>query len=153
MGVRKVVGRSIKKKFNVKQWAGADQVVENANLIKQVVHDVFGKNKKKSKTFHSFEDAVDYYKLSPAALNKRRKNSLYSAITYSVGSFLILVYVIYLFSHLLLLGSLTALILSAVAALLGYREHFTFFQLTERRLKASFKEWLQFAISRRGWSL
>lgn len=153
MGVRKAIGRSVKSKFNVKKWAGAEQVVENAHLIKDIAKDVFEKDKQDTRTFHTFADAARFYGLSEAELKKRRKNSFFMALGFLVLMLLLIAYSIYLLTAPLILAGLTAVMLSAVAGLLAFKEHFTFYQLTTRRLKSSIHDWFAFLCSKQGRSL
>lgn len=94
----------------------------------------------------TFEQAIKRMGLTEADLEKRKKMFTTQVILYIVMSFLVLIYAIHLASTHEVTGMFMAILVSVLGLAYAFRSHFWLFQLKQRRLGCTFKEWLSSTI-------
>lgn len=140
MGVKKTV----KSLFNFSAWMGADELRRSGSNIKQLAKSIF--SVRNAQYEETFEQAVQRFNLSEADLKEREKAFGWMALFYGVLMGVLLAYMAYLWVWGTWSSVLMTLILSAVMASLAFRQHFWYFQVRERRLGCTFKEWFFFLV-------
>ncbi|MFU8797226.1 MAG: type IVB secretion system protein IcmV [Gammaproteobacteria bacterium] len=135
--------KSRKPFFNIREWMGWNQVSEGGKAIKAMAISLFTA---KQPTFkkESFEDALARLQMTEADVLIQIKNFQRLLALFFLGAVSLLGYALYLLfiarSYAAALASfgLTAFLLGQV-----FRYHFWLFQMKQRKLGCSFKEWAQ----------
>lgn len=142
MGVKKVLKAATVGGLNPKRWLGLGQLKSQSKTVTSLVKDTF-KSQKEGDGYQptSFEDCMQHYDLTEAGLQKKMKTSQYMTYFCLGLSVLTFLYMFYQFLHTSLLGGLMCLVLTFVLWALAFREHFNLYQMRERRLGCSVKEW------------
>lgn len=142
MGIRDYVKNTFKANTNVKGWASWDAVKGNAKVVGRFVDDLKVPDEKIPPVAISFEEAMKKYGMTEADVRKSMNGHLQTAIVclvFSVGAF---VWMFYLLFIGMILSSVVSLSLSALMAAYGFREHFHYFQMKQRRLTCTVNEWV-----------
>jgi len=146
MAFKDRVKSGLKKNFDIKAWIGLNSIKRSGSTIRDLYRDVFQttRRKKDGETAApalSFEESMAKYGLTEADIQKKMSFSLLILRVYMLLFAVMLAYMIYLF----VVGQLTAgfFVLVLLLLLLSYifKEHFNYFQMKQRRLGCSFKEW------------
>ncbi|OGO97413.1 MAG: hypothetical protein A3F41_05165 [Coxiella sp. RIFCSPHIGHO2_12_FULL_44_14] len=144
MGFKKVAKRGFFFGLNPLRWAGADQLKENGHVLKQLTDRLFHPNSvdnTASPHRETFEECLQRLGMDEEALKKRMKTAR-TFVRVCLGlSAVLLLYSFYLFASHLILSGLVTLILFFLLLAYVFREHFNYFQMKERRLGCTFKEW------------
>lgn len=140
MGIKQVVKKGLFSGLNPMRWIGYDQIVANGRTIKNMVSSI---TKKNNTSYHptTFDDCMQHYGLTEETLKKRMKSSLRVARVCLVLSVLMLSYTIYLFIRHLPMAAIICVVLTLLLWVYAFREHFNYFQMKQRRLGCTFKEW------------
>lgn len=136
--------RVLSNMFNFRLWFDYDRLKAFNQYILEVFKKVFIPTQIKPKNSKaSFKEAVGKMHLTEEGLISRSKALFRLAILMSTIGFALLVYAVY---HLIE-GNYQASVVSLVVAMIGFvlafRYHFWYFQIKERKLGCSFKEWYQ----------
>lgn len=152
MGLKDSVKGSLLNNVNVKAWVGADNIKRSTMTLRDIFTTFFfaGRAKKGAGTQTlSFDEAMKQYGLSEEDIKKQMKYSLLMLRLYIIFFVLMVVYAFYL---LLVQNQLKAalfdFILVLVLASFMFKESFNYFQMKQRRLGCTFKEWLSFLLKR-----
>ena len=94
----------------------------------------------------TFEQCIKHYGLTDEALTKKRRLHLYTAMGCLLGSVVLLAYTLYLIATGIYFSSLVSVMLAALLVAYAYREHFNAFQIKQRRLGCTFKEWVSYTF-------
>jgi intracellular multiplication protein IcmV len=140
MGVKHVIKKGLFSGLNPMRWIGYEQIAANSRTIKNMVGNI---NKPNGSSYNptSFEDCMQHYGLSEADLKQRMKNSLLIARACLAFSLLMLCYTIYLFIRHMPLSAIICIVLTLLLWAYAFREHFNYFQMKQRRLGCTFKDW------------
>lgn len=147
MGFKKVVKKGFLSGFNVKRWVGMDNIKESTATVGKLYSGFF-KTKPVNANKETFEEAMHHYGLSEIDVKNRMKSSFRIAIGCLIGGVLVLVYTLYLFTTGLVFSSLISFMIGALLFSYAFREHFNYFQMKQRRLGCTFREWLQGSFKR-----
>jgi len=143
MGVKKVLKAGFISSLNPKKIIGLDSLKQQTSLLGSIFKTAFGRKNKDAYQPESFQDAMDHYNVSEEALEKRMRNSLYTVYFCLSLSLITLSYSFYQFSVPSFVGGLMCIVLTILLWSMAFREHFNLFQMRQRRLGCSFKEWFQ----------
>lgn len=149
MGVLKTVKKAMTSGFSVKRWAGTEQIAHNGSVIRNLFKQVFKSphdSVSSNDSPDTFEACLQKYNLTEKDLKKRMKTCLQVALFCALIALVVVVYMFYMFSHDRVLGGLVCGMLAVVAFAHAFREHFNYFQMKQRRLGCTFKEWFAFTI-------
>ena len=138
MGFRSYVKRTVKTNTNVKGWSGWDLIKDNAQVVKNFANDL------KAPTLivpQSFEEAMKQYGLSESDIKKQIRTHFITACVCVVLSLAAFLWMFHLLFKGMFLSGLVSFALSALMAAYGFREHFAYFQLKQRRLNCTVSEW------------
>ncbi len=142
MGIKRVVKKGLFSGLNPVRWIGYEQIASNGRTIKNMVDGLTKPNQTTSFQPATFEDCMRHYGLSEADLQKRMKNALLIARVCAVASLLMLAYTIYLFIHTLPLAAIICVVLTFLLWAYAFRAHFNYFQMKQRRLGCTLKQWV-----------
>ncbi len=147
MGVKKVIKKSFTAGFNPKRWVGVDHIKDNGRVIGHLFTSLFKQESKKVKP-ESFEAAKARLNLTEADLQKRVQQGKYVIIFCLFAALLAFAYMIYLVMHHFYLPGIVTLMISLLALVYAYREHFNIFQIKQRRLGCTFGQWFDGTFKR-----
>lgn len=140
MGVKSIFGRGL----NPKQWLGVNNLKQQtAQLSQTFKSSILLKDKEHTHHYQptSFEDCLKHYHLSEDDLKTKMRNSLwtvYFCLGLSVGT---LSYMFYQIKHHMILSAFMCVTLTFLLWVMALREHFYLFQMRQRRLGCTLKEW------------
>ncbi len=142
MGIKKVLQSSLFGALNPKKWLGYDSLKQHSTLLGRIAKNTLSKQQEgdgyKPK---SFEDCMRHYGVSEEDLEQKMQYALcmtYFCLGFSVLTFS---YMFYQFFHNSMSAGIMCLILTGLLWAMALREHFNLFQMRQRRLGCSFKEW------------
>ena len=140
MGIKRVVKKGLFSGLNPIRWVGYEQIAANGRTIKNIVNGI---TKSTKSTYHpmTFEECMQHYNLTEDDIKKRMKNSRIVAIICLSLSICMTVYMFYLFVRHLPLSAIICAVLTLVLLAYAFREHFNYFQMKQRRLGCTFKDW------------
>jgi intracellular multiplication protein IcmV len=142
MGIRSFVKNTVKNNTNVKSWSSWNAIKDNAKTVKYFANDLKALDKPKPTVKITFDEAMKKYGLTENDLSKRMKSHLLvAAFCGALGAFAF-IWALYLFAKLMFLSGLVGVSLSFLMLAYGFREHFNYFQIKQRRLDCTFNEWL-----------
>lgn len=142
MGFRRTVKKGIFSGLNVKRWVGIDHIKENGRIIGGLFNSLFNSSSKKETTRkETFEECMRRLNLSETDLIERIKSGKKIILFCLLGSGLTLIYLFYLLSYGRYLASVVTFVLTLLFLVYAFREHFNIYQIKQRRLGCSFKEY------------
>lgn len=141
MGFKKTVKKGLLSGLNPMRWVGYEQISGNAKTIKDLVNGLIRKPAKNATHEETFEECLHRFNLTEADVKKRMKNAFRIVIFCLSLSVAMIGYTIYLFVQGLPLSAFVCIILTLVLLAYAFREHFNYFQMKQRRLGCTFKEW------------
>lgn len=144
MGVKQVIKKGFFSGLNPLRWLGYEQILQNGKIIKRLVdRAVQPESVLSAPHSQTFEENMQRFGLTEETLKKRMKSALYFVTGCLLLSMGLLAYAIYLLivPHLFV-SAFVCIILMLLLWAYAFREHFNYFQMKERRLGCTFKEWL-----------
>lgn len=140
------IRRGLKSLVNFPAWMGWSEVKSNARLITGMAKNLTHLSEPEHE--ETYEQAVARMQLTPSMLAQRERVLFRLACFYFLLTVALLAYTVYLF----FIGTWVSVMMSGVLVLIGgslaFREHFWYFQMRQKRLGCTFKEWLLFFIQR-----
>ncbi len=130
---------------NVKAWIGWSAIKSNTQYVSETAKDVLGMPKPQHD--ESFEEAITRLHLSPEDLQVRQRSFLRIALVAGLCGVLSLLYTLYMLWNLQIGGTILALIVSLIAFASAARYHFWYFQVKNRKLGCTWREWLDAKVS------
>lgn len=97
-------------------------------------------------TPETFEQAITRLRITEAGLEQRKKMYAMQVFIYILTGIGALVYAVFLARAGEIMGMLMAFLAGTLAFAYAFRSHFWLFQLKQRRLGCTFKEWLSSSI-------
>ena len=146
----KKVGRALFRGFRFRQWMGYDHLVDNFKFIQSTFTSLtrkptLGANSRRKE---SFEAAMERLGLSEEDLQNRMGFAKKVVVLYFLLGLGILIYAIYIAIHQFWLTAFLAFIVALIFLGYAFRENFNYFQMTQRRLGCTYKEWFIWVSSR-----
>lgn len=129
-----------KRMFDVPTWIGYKQIVETTKEFGQLITNTF--TPKKAEKVETFEEALKRLKLTEKDVRDRIKSFTFLCIFWAVLSVAVLAYGIYMADVGSWLSFLACLSITLVCLTQAFRFHFWLFQIKQRRLGCTFREWL-----------
>jgi len=148
MGIGSYFKRTVKANTNVTGWVSWNAIRNNANVVGRFIRDIKAP-KTSPKTNESFEEAIKRYGLSEQDLRARMRSYFRVAILCVALGVLAFLWMIYLFIKEMIFPGFVALALASLMFSYGFREHFQYFQIQQRRLGCTVREWFSSFISRK----
>lgn len=145
MGLKRVIKKGLLSGWSPLKWVGYDHIVDNAKIIKNIANGVITTPQKETSP-RTFEECMQHYGVTEEGLLHRMRSCLRMTIACLLLSFGMAVYSSYLFVVGLTLSGVVCLILTGLLWAYAFREHFNYFQMKQRRLGCTFKEWFLYAF-------
>jgi intracellular multiplication protein IcmV len=133
--------RAIKAKNTLSDWMSIGIIVGVFDLLKDIVTTVFFPGKRKKVEPETYEQVVRRMKLTEADLADRKKMFLTQTILYFVIGLAVLGYTVWLLLQGYYGGMFLALLVAALSFSYAFRSHFWLFQMKQKRLGCTFKEY------------
>lgn len=153
MGFKHTVKDTVSKSVSFQKWASVDQIKSNAVIVGRILGKVFkfyGTPGKATQERETFEESVARYELSEADLQRKMKELL-RVVIFCLGLSLATIFMAcFQFSNGHTVAGLTCLMLTLVLWAQAFREHFNYFQIKQRRLGCTIKEWFVCTIKAKG---
>lgn len=141
MGFRDYVKNTVKANTNVKGWTGWDAVKGNARIVKNIVEGLKSPDVSASPVQLNFDEAMKQYQWTEKDVRNRMRMSLVMAVICVILSLFAFLWAFRMLWIGFFLSALASLALSALMLSYGFREHFLYFQLKQRRMNCTVKEW------------
>ena len=149
MGIKSILGRGL----NPKKWLGISTLKQDTSVLSQTFKSaILLKDKDHSDHYKptSFDECMRHYNVSEDDLKLKMRNSLwtvYFCLGLSVGT---LSYMVYQFSHHMFLGGVMCITLTFLLWVMALREHFYLYEMRQRRLGCTLKEWFKSLVKSNG---
>lgn len=139
MGFFSRTGKILKPLVDVPRWMDLPRLAKNGTMLVDIVKQLLVPQK--AKITETFEDAMVRLQLSPTDIAQRAKEFKRLLFIFLAIFIVLLSYTIYLF----LLGSirpgLVSLVLVFIVLAQVFRYHFWLFQIKQRKLGCTLREW------------
>lgn len=130
--------------FNIRQWTDYDRMRAFTHYVGDAFKRVFVPQKiKKVDTKTSFKEAVTNMHMTEEGLERRKKALYRLSILMTLLGFCIFLYTIYQLVWGGIAAAVVSLVLSAIGFVLAFRYHFWYFQIRERKLGCTLREWYE----------
>ncbi|MGV3740071.1 MAG: type IVB secretion system protein IcmV [Gammaproteobacteria bacterium] len=129
--------------FNPRVWGDWDRSKAISLFFLEMIERFFVLRGKNKKTTESFEHAVAKFDLDEKTLQAKAtglKRLSYSLVGVAIFLFLYTFYQLFFGSYR---GAIIALIEVGIALVLAFRYHFWYYQIKQRKLGCSVKEWFK----------
>lgn len=141
------IRNAIKTSVNVPAWVGWSVIAEQGTFIKNTVQSLLAINPKEPPPPEEFNEAMQRLNLSEQDLAERAKQRLIMTAIYLAGALGIFLYGIFHFSSSNHIGGVMALFVVFYCLIQAFSQHFWYFQIKQRRLGCTFREWLRWTFS------
>lgn len=145
MGLKNVLKTSFVSALNPMRWIGIGSLKQQSSTAGKLIKSTFKTSDKESETYKpsSFEDCMKHYNVDEEGLEKLKRNALYTTYFCLGLSLITLSYMFYLFTHATAVGGIMCLVLTLLLWAMATRESFNLYQMNQRRLGCTFKEWFK----------
>lgn len=141
MKIFRGIGKAIKPFVNFPAWMGLKQISSTGKGIQETAKTLLETPKATHR--ETFAEAMQRFHLSEADLQKQMKNFRQAALMYCAIALGLFMYALYLFISGHLIAGLLSLIITALALTLAFRQHFWYFEIKQRKLGCTIREWFQ----------
>lgn len=138
------IKRVAKPFVDVPTWIGYEQIKDSAKKIGQNAKSLFVPAK--AERTETFEEAMLRLNLTEQHLSARQSEFKRLIIILSLTGFTVLAYTIYLFWNSSFRGGIASLGLAILIFSYSFRYHFWLFQIRQRKLGCTLREWLDSGI-------
>lgn len=130
--------------FNVKAWVDLERIRTGGRYIVQQCQTYFVPGE--IKEIESFESAKARLKLSDSELLVRQKGLLRLSVIMVSAAMGIFIYALYNLFYGYFMAVLISVVVMLIALALAFRYHFWYFQIKNKRLGCSLREWFKQVI-------
>ncbi len=127
-------------------WMGAKDIKANTAMLFSAIKTIFTYNKPSQK--ETFAAAMIRLGLTENDLVQSSKQYKYMAVIYLGLAIITLLYAIFLLVKQHYLGGVPALCITLLFLVLAFRNHFWFFQIRQRKLGCTVREWFNYIIGK-----
>jgi len=147
------VGKGFKSGFkwtfrsfvNVHEWIGLSNLAVMTRGLASGISKIF--RPEKAQRSESFDEAIKRLNLTPKQIQEKQKTFLQIAITMGCFAIICLIYTLYLLWNGHIGAGCFAFIVALIVLSYGFRFHFWYFQLKNKKLGCTFKEWLDAKVT------
>lgn len=125
--------------FNVRKWSDFDRMKGFTLYLENGIKNLF--IPRRQIAVQSFNEALKQYNIDEKALLKKRRGLFRLSMFMCIVALVLLIYSIYLAMFGSWHAALLSLVVMMLAWALAFRYHFWFFQIKQRKLGCTFKEW------------
>jgi intracellular multiplication protein IcmV len=129
---------------NVEKWLALDVAKDNYDSLKYIVKDAFVP--KKARYHETFEESMERQGLTEEDIEQRKQEFTKLSLSFVVIGFLIVVYGLAMLFYGHYWQTIISLFIAMYAFSQAFRFHFWLFQLRNRKLGCTFKEWFNSEI-------
>jgi intracellular multiplication protein IcmV len=147
MGIISGTAKLVKPFVNFPKWMGVKYLGGSVKVSAQILRDLT--TPKKATRQETFEQALLRLRISEQDLAVRAQQLFWLFLLFSALALAIFGYTCYLFSQSAYRGGCAGFVVMAIAATLAFKHHFWLFQIKQRRLGCSWREWLHQGLLRR----
>jgi len=147
MGIRSYFKNTAKDNLNVKGWASWDSIKKGGQVVGDLVKDLKAPTSVAAK--RNFADVVREYGLSENDLQLRMKSCLRTAAFCAILGLAALCWMIFLLTKGMFFSGVAAFSVGILMFAYAFREHFHYFEIKQRRLDCTVKEWFVSLFSRK----
>lgn len=140
MKVTRSIGRKLKFLVDVPTWVGWRELKFHAANVRDIVR--LGFKPKLAERRESFEEAVERLKLSEADLERLMRSFFWTMCLYLAAATALFAYAVYLFLEGHVMAALLDVLIMCLALSFAFRESFFRFQVQQRRLGCTVRDWL-----------
>ena len=144
MGFLDSAKKGLISNFNFKRWIGIGMLKQSTNTVYELYKDLSFSGASKNTPAgqsQSFEDLMVKNGITEKELARRIRISFVTIVVYSLCLLLVLIYCVCLAVNGHYETSILSLILVFVLLSFIFKEHFNYFQMKQRRLGCTFKDW------------
>jgi intracellular multiplication protein IcmV len=145
MGFLDSAKKGLISNFNFKQWIGIGMLKQSTSTVYALYKDLDPRNASNKNTpagqSQSFEDLMIKNGITEKELARRIRISFMTIAVYSLCLLSVLIYCIYLMVNGHYGASILSFVLVLVLLSFIFKEHFNYFQMKQRRLGCTFKDW------------
>lgn len=127
--------------YDVKAWLGYKHVATGASIINTTAQTVINTKNSTKLPPEEFQEAVERLELSEAELQAMQTGYLRNFIIFFIIGLLFAGYSLYRFNNAQWLAGVISLFLTALTFIFSMSAHFWYFQVKNRKLGCSLKEW------------
>jgi intracellular multiplication protein IcmV len=139
MGFFSRTGKILKPLVDIPRWMDLPRLAENGKMIVDIAKQLIVPQK--AKRTETFEEAMVRLRLSKADISQRTQEFKRLFIIFLVIFIVLLSYTVYLFSEGSIRPGLVSLVLTFIVLAQIFRYHFWLFQIKQRKLGCTLREW------------
>lgn len=139
MKIIRGIGKATKPFVNFPAWMGLKQLSSSGKGIKDTAKSLLQQSKSTRK--ETFEEAVARLGLNEQVLKQRQQVFLRMAMAYGAMALSLFGYSVYLLVTMHIAAGFMTLVLTVLALTLAFRQHFWYFEIKQRKLGCTVKEW------------
>lgn len=136
----------VKPLVDFPKWMGAKDIKANTAVLFSAIKTLFTYNKPSQK--ETFEAAMMRLKLTENDLARTSKQYKHMALINLSLAIITLLYAVFLLIERHYLGGMPALGITLLFLVLAFRNHFWFFQIRQRKLGCTVREWFNYIIGK-----
>lgn len=148
MGFKSALKNSVGSGLSPKKWIGFNQLKSDSTTLGRIFRGVFNRSKSEAEKKETFEEAVKRLNLTEKEIQKRMKSAKELVIIFIGFGGLLFLYTIYQWTGGRVISGFICLTLSLLTFAYAFREHFNLFQMRNRRLGCTYKEWFNSTFKR-----
>lgn len=138
------IGKVVKPVVNFPAWMGWRQIAGTGRDIKDLGKALLTKST--AKQSETFAEAMQRLHLSEQDIQQRAKLFFRMSCFYCAVAVALFIYVVYLLYTAHFAAAFLSLLLTVLSLALAFRQNFWYFQIKQRRLGCTVKEWLRFTF-------
>lgn len=147
MGIKSTITKSLGAAFNVKRWVGFDKLREDGEWVSGVIKNRLASLKSPANQSTSFAECIKRYRLTDEQINHKKIMAKRAAMVCAALGGVTFFYALYLMFTHKYMGGFVACMLMLLALAHAFREHFNYFQLSQRRLGCTVRDWWAFLVN------
>jgi intracellular multiplication protein IcmV len=148
MGLKSVFKSSAKKSFDIWNWFGYTRFKFEIQSLARLLKSLLARFSSDKSSAETFEQAMTRQGLTEADLKKRIRLAKQLYLFFLVGTLAMLYYTFVQFTHGFIANGFFCILLTALLAVYGFREHFYSYQIRKRQLGCRYRDWFKDTIKR-----
>lgn len=137
----------IQNNFNLKTWLGYEHIKSGAGIITSAARTAVNTSSSTKQPDEEFNDAIARLNLSDKDLDDRQTGYLKNFYIFFLLGFILALYCLYRFYSGQFLAGIVSFLLTGLAFVFSMFSHFWYFQIKNRKLGCSLKEWFNNKIN------
>jgi intracellular multiplication protein IcmV len=141
MAKKKRIRGFFKSLFNLRVWFAVDHVRSGAGFIRSLSKQLISSLDQPKRPNQEFEQAVVEQGLSPQQVELAQRNYFRNALFFLILGVLFAINSMYLIYQQMLLSGAVSFAVTLMTFVFSLKSHFWYFQIKNRKLGCTFKEW------------